>query len=290
MGTMQCDGRFAFELKKAGYQVINPSKDIQAIHVHKSGERTYDVDASYKEEKAPVQPEKLDAYTKQRLLIIQPGKVGDILICAPIAKYYSNEYFIDWVCPEKYHSMFVSLPYASPVLKANEKDYKVVKDLSFGLGGKPERWWQQNKEKFNSFVEAKYELAGLPAQFKKNIDYVRNEAKEQELFAKVVGRKKKYALVHLSSDYGNRAEAQTDLTQIEFKPVEGYTVFDWAWVILMATEIHCIDSSLCNFVDMMEETVEPLFYYKTNRVPHQYDETLLTKEWTRINQLEKQVA
>lgn len=278
LGTMQCDGRIAFELKKAGYHVINPSKDIQAIHVHRAGKRTYDVGASYKEEKAAVIPEQINRYLKSRMLIVQPGKVGDILICAPIAKHYSSEYFVDWQCPAKYHSMFEYLPYVTPVEKADLKTYNQVKDLSFGLGGRPEKWWQQNKATFQSFVEAKYELAGLPVQFKQGLDWKRNEAKENELFEKVVGKAKKYALVHDSSDYGGKVVPETDLQIVPFVPVEGYTIFDWFKVVQKSTEIHCIDSSLCNFVDMVECEAK-LFYYVNGKVPNKWDETLLTKEW-----------
>lgn len=280
LGTMQCDGRFAYEMKQAGYEVINPSKDIQAVHVHKAGERGYDVDASYKEPKHPVVPEKMDNYVKQRLLIIQPGKVGDILICAPMARHFSHEYFVDWQCPVSYHPLFDSFPYVTPIEKANEKDYQVVKDLSFGLGGKPERWWQQNKTSFNSFVEAKYELAGLPAQMKDRLEWTRNEAKEKELLEKVVGKKRKFALVHDSSHYGGKAEIETELPIVKFAPVEGYTILDWFAVVQKASEIHCIDSSLCNFVDMIE-TKAKLFYYQNGKVPNKWDETMLNKKWIR---------
>lgn len=41
MGTMGCDLRFTHELWRAGRKVINPSKKIRTLHVHKSGFRTY---------------------------------------------------------------------------------------------------------------------------------------------------------------------------------------------------------------------------------------------------------
>jgi len=50
--------------------------------------------------------------------------------------------------PDKYHSLFDSLPYATPVSTSKERVYDRVLDLSFGLGGKPEAWWQSNKTRF----------------------------------------------------------------------------------------------------------------------------------------------
>ena len=41
LGVGGCDNRFAYECRKAGYKIFNPSKDIQFIHVHQSNIRTY---------------------------------------------------------------------------------------------------------------------------------------------------------------------------------------------------------------------------------------------------------
>ena len=42
LGTPGCDNRIAYEIKQAGYNVLNPSKTIHAIHLHNSQLRTYD--------------------------------------------------------------------------------------------------------------------------------------------------------------------------------------------------------------------------------------------------------
>lgn len=45
LGTAGCDNRIAYELNNAGYNVLNPSKTIHAIHLHNSEFRTYtDID------------------------------------------------------------------------------------------------------------------------------------------------------------------------------------------------------------------------------------------------------
>lgn len=289
LGIMQCDGRFAHELHEAGYEVINPSKDIQTFHIHKSGERNYNVHAEQEGTKRGVKNERMGDYVKKRLLIIQPGKTGDIIICAPMAKHFSSEYFVDWQCPVQYHAMFKHLPYCSPVSIVREKDYARVVDMSFGLGGKPEKWWQQNKKGFTSFVEAKYELAGLPLQLKNAFSWTRDTAREQALIEKL-NLPAEFALVHDNSDYGTQAEVETALPVVKFLPVDDFTIFDWYGVILKATEIHCIDSSLCNFVDVCPEVRARLFYYITNRVPQQYDRTILGKDWQTINQYETSIA
>ena len=41
MGKCGCDNRLAYEAKKAGYVVVNPSKSVKAIHMHISNIRNY---------------------------------------------------------------------------------------------------------------------------------------------------------------------------------------------------------------------------------------------------------
>ena len=41
LGILGCDSRVAHEIKQAGYNILNPSKTIHAIHLHNSGFRTY---------------------------------------------------------------------------------------------------------------------------------------------------------------------------------------------------------------------------------------------------------
>jgi len=40
-GIAGCDNRFAYELMKAGYEPVNPSKSIKTLHFHESGVRNY---------------------------------------------------------------------------------------------------------------------------------------------------------------------------------------------------------------------------------------------------------
>lgn len=44
MGLLGCDGRFDFELRRVGYKLYNPSKDVRALHYHMSGKRNHSED------------------------------------------------------------------------------------------------------------------------------------------------------------------------------------------------------------------------------------------------------
>lgn len=279
-GKPACDNRIAYELSKR-YTVFNPSFNVKSYHLHLSQERTYTEKDRLQGQVKAVPCETLKDM-KKRMLIKQPGKVGDILICLPIAKFYSEEYLIDWECPPMYHDLFSYVDYAIPVTKSVGVYDKII-DLSFGLGGEPEGWWRKNRDRYNSFVEAKYELASVPVSIARNLQYKRDMKKEQALFDSLV-KDEKYAIVHRVSDYGTPPEIETDLPVIEIVKKEGYSLFDWRKVIAGATEIHCIDSSPCNLIDAMPEAKDiKKYYYVTDRIQHKWQETILTNNWTRIN-------
>ena len=186
-----------------------------------------------------------------KLLIVQPGRHGDILICLPIAKHYSDlGYLVFWKCPREYHSMFSGIDYAIPVEYNAVADRTI--DLSFGFGGLPEKWWQQNKQNFDSFVTAKYFLAGVPIQKRSKLEWKRNKEKENELFEIVVGEKKDYVLVQEETHTGKYIRIN-DVNKISLRYIDGFTIFDWYKVIQNAKQIHCIDSILSNFIEGVHE-------------------------------------
>lgn len=282
LGRPGCDNRIAFEFNKAGYTLSNPSKSIQAIHLHTVNLRSYTQNDRIIGDYLHIEPTVLNIDT---LLIKQPGKVGDIIRVLPIAKWYADRGFIVfWKCPKMYHSLFDYVDYATPV--EADGDYTKTIDLSFGIdtSAPVHQDWLKRKPTLDSFVSLKYELAGVPIEALHTFEYTRNHAKEQELFDKVVGQKTSYKLVHRSSDYGSSIDVSGDC--ILFKPADGFTIFDWRLVIERATEIHCIDSSLVNFVDNLKVKAD-LFYYITDKVPMQADRTLLVNKWKVVNKLIK---
>jgi hypothetical protein len=281
-GVPGCDNRFSYELNKRKC-VVNPSYHIKTYHLHLTNIRHYNnhdrlPDDGY----LAVFADGIEKYLKPKMLFIQPGKTGDIILCAPIAKWFSNNWNVDWKCPIQYASMFKHLPYCMHI--ENEiGEYDKTLDIAFGLGGAPESYWQDNKHKYNSFVTLKYELAGVPVNEKTNLKYTRNIDNENRLFESITEKfaGKNYVLAHENSDYGSPINVVAE-NKILFEPIDGYSIFDWRRVIENASEIHCIDSSLCNFVDALPgaATIKKV-YYKTNKVPNQWDETLLTNNWIR---------
>ena len=206
---------------------------------------------------------------KEKICIVQTGRLGDTIIALPIAKYYYDKgYLVDWIVHEGLKNIFdyvdyvdnvivvskevdivFSIPEAYKLLEASK--YKFVIDLSIGFPGSMVGSYT-NPNFLETFVHVKYYLAGVDVNEKWNLKFNRNKNKENELYQKLVERD--YVLIHNSSDDGNVIfDVDSEYQKIYFGRVEEYEIFDWYKIILNAKEIHCIDSSLCNFIDVVSD-------------------------------------
>lgn len=283
-GLLGCDNKFAYDCFASGYMVLNPSRHIRTMHHHLSPERNYSEKTRLPRPYLHVPVCDLSDVKQKRLLLHQPGKVGDMIICLPIAKYYANKgYQVDWLCPKTYHDFQPYIDYCTFITSPNGQ-YDVSIDLSFGLvtTTRIHAMWIKRRGSLDSFVRLKYELANVPIDELRNLDYKRNIEKENKLFD-LLAPEKPYKLLHAQSDYGSAISVDGNV--IDFKPVDGFSILDWRKIIENASEIHCIDSSVANFVDCLDVEAK-LFYHPTDKCPLKGDETILTKKWTRVNEPE----
>lgn len=214
------------------------------------------------------------------LLINQPGRFGDVIICLPIAKWYSEKFEVFWLCPKGYHNLFRNITYCKPVSEITNKYDKVI-DLSFGLNTSTalHKWWMTKRSSLQSFVVAKYMLANVPLLWRWRLEWNRNIKREEELFNKIISKYgKDYVVVQEKThDFSMKIDVKN---KVLFEPIEDYSVFDWFKVLILAKEIHCIDSCLANFVEVIPECLSTIkYYYPTSKVPSLWDRTLLINNW-----------
>jgi hypothetical protein len=222
------------------------------------------------------------------LLLNQPGRTGDILICLPIAKWYSTDYQIDWLCPEEYHSIFRHISYCQPIIWIT-KEYDKIINLDFGInqGTDLHKWWIDTRSQWQSFIIPKYKIAEVPLPERWNLVWNRSKedyGKEISLYQMIVNKYgKDYSVVHQAThDFRMNLNIPN---KVLFEPINGFSIFDWLLVLEKAKEIHCIDSSLCNFVEVLPFLMEkPKYYYITSKVPNIWDRTLLINNWRIINE------
>lgn len=222
--------------------------------------------------------------------IIQPGRLGDIFICLPIAKFYKEQGFIvTWPIFENYISMFTEavdyvnfLPVASDVYncvwqaRGTFMNYEVtnILDLAATFPGSTvtERYVTEGdglgKEKFDEF---KYKIAKVPFDRKWTLDYKRNLKAEEELYNLYV-KSDKYDVVSLTHSRGkvNKViESKHQLIELN----EKHNLLYWRKIFENAQNICLVDSAVSNFVEqinikgkkvLIQKQGQPIATYKND--------------------------
>lgn len=207
----------------------------------------------------------------KRALMIQPGPYGDIILCAPIAKYYSDlGYEVHWPSRLEFSSTIKKFSYAKHIILNEDildsdwlrsdvmkiiphmnkrtgisKDYELIINLA-------DRGPHGTEQKYNeNFEECKYRIANIPIDEKHNLVWSRDIDKENELYDIVTPKDSNYAFCHLqTSDTKNiPLPVNLDIPIVKCDIIDGFTIFDWYKVIINADSIYTVESSVHQFMD-----------------------------------------
>ena len=229
----------------------------------------------------------------RKLGIIQPGRLGDIIICLPIAKYYFDRgYEVIWPVLNDYISLFsnidyvTALPINSDILNCTREAYLMTDhlhekiELSFGFPhSKINNVFHENYTFANNFVEAKYKISKVPIKNRWNLVYKRNIKKEDQLFNKLY-KGFNYILIHGESSQGEHIK-HTPEHSIKVSPIENFNLFDWRKLAMKADELHCVDSSFCNFIESDQSfKSKTKVYIASKSIPSKWGWTTLKNNWT----------
>ncbi len=208
--------------------------------------------------------------------LIQPGRIGDILIVLPIAKYYHNlGYKVIWPIVSEYVSLFDYMNYVEIVdigpglsnsyqrsqEELKKRDIFEVIDLGIGFGKNEEEWEKSGL----SFDEWKYKEAGVPFEERFNLVINRNFHKELDLQKKLdLMYKDDFSITHSVGSKG-RVDFVAE-NAIEIENIPGFTVFDWIGIIEKARHVYCVDSCIAHLVNQLglakgRRTFSPLKNY-----------------------------
>ena len=204
----------------------------------------------------------LPASPLRRLGLIQPGRIGDVIICLPIARWYAQRgYTVIWPVADYIASQmqgyidyvhFVPVPDLDCARVRNivYANCNTVIDLAFCF---------PNSTPFNDglytehsqhllFDEIKYAIAGVPFEEKWRLSFHRNPAAEQALY-QALAPEAPYTLVHVDgSTQSARFTPPTDARCVYVTP-RSASIFDWCGLIEKAQSIIAVDSSLANLVE-----------------------------------------
>ena len=261
--------------------------------------------------------------------IIQPGKLGDLIVSSPIAHYYSSlGYNIEWFVFDVFTNFLKRIPNISvknlnttlsteqyfgnkrfdfsdnqaktssiilfdkirEYILLNKKENDIVLDICWGFPGSN----QKNNQLIGSFhsqkrnwIDMRYFLGNVPLMERWKFTWIRDEKKEDELlkFIKQYANKKygteNFSIVH---NYKNNLKQKPLKNEINFAYIPGYEICDWYKVLLESDELACVDSSLCNFVEILPELKNKKKYYLGSEEPHyfEYMRNILINEWHDI--------
>ncbi len=212
----------------------------------------------------------------KNMTIIQPGRLGDIILTLPIAyHYYLQGLNIIWpVCSEYIDTfrnvdflsnMFIynigSIKHQGSILKKHAKThisgYGHSIDLAIGFGDvELDRKW---KETGLSFDIWKYYIVKLEHQYKYTLSefIVRNSDREMELAEKKkINCKDDYIVIHEDGSHGRHFDFSRTIGYnhigskiIKIDKEENYNIFDWLKILEGAKAIYCVDSCITNLVD-----------------------------------------
>ena len=224
--------------------------------------------------------------------ILQPGRLGDLIICLPIANYYHDKgYEVHWPVFRKFVDMFKKVapyinfyPVTDNVWNCFDESALILKTLKIndtldiaatfpgssctdeyvklGDGFGPEK-----------FDEFKYRLSKVPCEFKWKLTYNRDLKKEKEVYDKYV-KQEKYDIVGLTHSRGKANKRVISINQVIYLN-ENHSIFDWRKILEGAENIVLVDSAMANFVEQLNLTNKKILVQKPNQPT-----PTLKNEWT----------
>ena len=202
--------------------------------------------------------------------LIQTRGIGDIIIALPIARYLADRgHTVVWPIYAPYVRPFQeAAPYVEflplggeegdwmfpiPQATLRERGCDRIIALASHVGGHRELVAAPELAEILKFDQYKYAVTGVPFREKWNLQIVRNRAREEALFARVV-RDEDFVVCHLK---GSHFRANLDVQAMaggrQVIEITNLTdnFFDWISVIERASSRIMIDSCFSNLTDQL---------------------------------------
>lgn len=216
--------------------------------------------------------------------IIRPCKIGDLIISLPIGKYYFDKgYDVYWPIMSKYYQMFheVAGHYINfiPITNSDffvvnsakqeliNKNISNILNLTFNVGTFSDEnslGYARTKLTFDQYI---YKLAEVPFEYKWNLEIKRNLIEEERVFKQFI-ENEKYSACHFEVDYNKYGWQKGEQTRngyfnicknkIKNKTVEINqdkkikSLFYWIKVLENSDQLFLVDSSPMNLVEALQ--------------------------------------
>lgn len=221
---------------------------------------------------------------------LQSWGIGDILFTIPIFRDYIKQgHHILWGVEPHFLSLQKHFPDIEFIDKKDTGlDYNRMDEYEInGMKVIPLRWATNILGlPAKDFMRAKY------LYFKKDIKqwrtlwWERDEIAENTLFYDVLqlGDGEKYRLINRTFRHDNSGKCQIQepngMTNVEMRPIEGFSLLDWCKVIENADDIHTVSTSIFYLLELLTlKCVPHLYVRKPDEKDFSHVDFLMTKTY-----------
>lgn len=222
-----------------------------------------------------------------KVLIRQQSGLGDIIYLQKVIYKLNEKYHpeqIIWPLDELYMYAKTYLDTPSNVLFVCDKDEFEHKDIYLSDAKEvtttdnliyiPFQFSHEIKynNNFKYIMRSKYEFVNLDgADWYDFVKIKRNQNKERELFDLIIKDKSKpYIIVNKSFGPITNAKKRSDidpktnLNVIEMSNVDGFSPFDWSFILENAQEVHTVETSIAYILKILNIKNVQLYYRAFN--------------------------
>jgi hypothetical protein len=221
----------------------------------------------------------------KKIGFIQPGRLGDIIILLPAAKYFHDQgHKIFWPIFKNYISQFKDyisyvnfLPIESNIYTGVSDSYNALKEINvtetydvaatFPGSVCTEDYVKAGDGLKIPFDKYKYDRLKVPLEEKWKLQIKRNFKKEEELFNLYV-KESEYCVCCLEHS-GGRLNKQLDSNGIQMIEINTkHNIFDWIKILENAKVIALVESSISNLVEQLNMPNKKILFKKDDsRLP-----------------------
>lgn len=197
--------------------------------------------------------------------------IGDIIFCEPIYRHYWQKEGIKPTVVIRDHLMWLQEYIESAKFLAASKYHNDIDDATKTDNYLPLRFANQAVRGYDKFdhhdfencMPDKYVLAGLDPELWKTLQLNFYVDRSGELFAHLdLSSDEDYILINENCQAGKiNINPKTNMRIIRMVDVPGYTVCDWAMVMLLAKENHHVSTSTFFLLEALKDYRGKIFIY-----------------------------
>lgn len=220
------------------------------------------------------------------IIINQPAGLGDIMFTIPIARHFIAE---GKTVIYPYDPVFGNIRPHWPDIRFIPKQFINVdpnlkeETTIDGVRIIPMRWSNKTGEVNPGTMKSKYELVGLPLDMWRQLTWIENKSRQNELAA-LLGIPDKYILLnqiwhHTARRVNLFINNPDKLPIVRMDIIPGFTLIDWCEIMRNATEFHTVGTSNIYLIELMKMKGQVHLYKRPNENNFDNYKYLLQKEY-----------